>query len=229
MANEALMPSDARQMISADKRLVSTQSGVSPYLNSRRKRIVDLVGSVMLLSVFIFLMIAVMIAIRATSSGPSLFRQARHGRGRGIFHVYKFRSMKMLSEQTFKQAVRHDDRVTKVGRIIRKTSIDEIPQLLNVLKGEMSLVGPRPHPLQLDAEFETKIYAYEERFSARPGMTGLAQVMGARGATPTVGHMRRRICWDLKYVREASLLLDLRIIAMTARELFFDLGRDEVF
>jgi putative colanic acid biosynthesis UDP-glucose lipid carrier transferase len=153
--------------------------------------------------------------IALTSRGPVLFQQERHGSGRAPFTILKFRTMQ-ADDTPFAQAVQRDPRVTLVGRFIRRSSIDELPQLFNVLKGDMSLVGPRPHPVPLDETFGPRIPAYSARFAARPGLTGLAQVEGARGPTPSLDHMRRRLSYDVHYLRTASLRTDLVILARSA-------------
>jgi lipopolysaccharide/colanic/teichoic acid biosynthesis glycosyltransferase len=117
-----------------------------------------------------------------------------------------------------KQACRGDPRITPLGRFLRQTSIDELPQLVNVLRGDMSLVGPRPHPVPLDTRFAPQIPNLFARYKARPGLTGLAQVNGARGETPTVEAMSRRLEYDLEYVTHASMLGDIKILLLTMRE-----------
>jgi lipopolysaccharide/colanic/teichoic acid biosynthesis glycosyltransferase len=140
-----------------------------------------------------------------------------------VFRIYKFRTMRVLEDgAVVRQATRDDARVTRVGRILRSTSLDELPQLLNVLTGEMALVGPRPHALAHDEYYSREIAAYDHRFRVKPGITGWAQVNGARGETPTVDHMRRRIELDLYYVQHKSLALDLTILVRTLRA---ELGR----
>ena len=119
------------------------------------------------------------------------------------------------------QATRGDPRITPVGQFIRRTSIDELPQLLNVIKGEMSLVGPRPHAVAHDRFFGERIPGYHHRFVARPGVSGLAQVRGARGETPRIEDMQRRVELDLEYIRNASLGMDVKILIATGREIFF--------
>ena len=174
-------------------------------------------------------LIAFGLIVICTSRGPALFIQKRYGRDGSTFPIYKLRSMRAVTSTDFKQAAKGDPRITKIGQFIRKTSIDELPQLLNVVRGEMSLVGPRPHPISLDDQYSPQIPNYEKRFCAAPGMTGLAQVSRARGETPTVAHMRRRIDFDLIYVQQASFLLDVKILLLTAREVFFSPTRDDVF
>ena len=162
----------------------------------------------------LFLLLALM--IRLDSSGPILFRQTRTGLHGRSFRIYKFRTMRVLEDgSVVRQATRGDARVTRVGRILRSTSIDELPQLLNVLLGEMSLVGPRPHALAHDEYYSREIAAYDHRFRVKPGITGWAQVNGERGETPTVDHMRRRVELDLWYVQNKCFRLDCTILAKT--------------
>ena len=159
------------------------------------------------------------IAVALDSKGPVLFAQRRTGRGGKTFAILKFRSMHVMEDgPEIRQAARGDARVTRVGRIIRKLSIDELPQLINVLAGEMSLVGPRPHAVAHDEFYGARIPAYRERFQVKPGITGWAQVHGARGATPALADMQRRIDLDVWYARNSSVLLDLRILARTPLE-----------
>jgi exopolysaccharide biosynthesis polyprenyl glycosylphosphotransferase len=162
------------------------------------------------------LLLCVALAIRLTSGGPVLFRQTRTGLHGRKFQIYKFRTMTVQENGTVvRQVTVCDSRVTCIGRILRKTSIDELPQLLNVIRGEMSLVGPRPHALAHDHYYGHEIPEYNRRFKVKPGMTGWAQVNGARGETPTLGHMERRIELDLWYVANASLWLNIRILVRT--------------
>lgn len=191
------------------------------------KRAMDLAiasGAVLVLSP---IMIGVAIAIKLEDRGPILFRQQRVGRSNRFFHVLKFRSMYVdrLDMDASKQTTRDDDRVTRVGRFIRRTSIDELPQLINVLKGDMSLVGPRPHALGALAG-EKHYWRVDERYwqrhSLRPGLTGLAQVRGYRGATDREQDLTDRVGSDLEYIANWSPWLDLVILAMTARVLVHD-------
>jgi lipopolysaccharide/colanic/teichoic acid biosynthesis glycosyltransferase len=143
--------------------------------------------------------------------------QSRGGKGRQKFGLFKFRSMYVhLPDGSIKQAERGDCRVTPVGRILRKTSADELPQLLNVLRGEMSIVGPRPHAVEHDDHYAKLIKRYPERARCKPGITGLAQVCGLRGATPTPDVMADRIDADLRYIETASFAGDIVIVLRTA-------------
>ncbi len=188
------------------------------------KRVLDvIVASIALIFLAPVLLLAA-ILIKLDSQGPILFRQRRTGfRGRSFF-VLKFRTMRQMdSGRGFcEQAQRQDPRVTRIGRFLRKTSIDELPQILNVLRGEMSLVGPRPHALAHDNAFWTQDSHYVRRFVARPGITGLAQVNGARGLSDTPEKVRRRVELDLDYVERWSFLRDIGIMAATLAVLVHD-------
>jgi lipopolysaccharide/colanic/teichoic acid biosynthesis glycosyltransferase len=207
--------------------LVDTGAGghgaFSPYLLSRRKRALDIAGSLAILTILSPLLAIIAMIIRLTSPGPALFRQIRTGVGGQPFEVYKFRSMYVddVSSDDVVQASRADARITPFGRFIRRTSLDELPQIINVLQGSMSLVGPRPHAVQHDEYYSPRIATYDYRFAAMPGVSGLAQVSGARGGTPRLRDMERRIAYDLTYVRSASLIGDLRILGATLREMLF--------
>lgn len=193
--------------------------------NSFRKRAFDVAVAGLALLFFAPLLAAIAIAIKLTSRGPVLFFQYRYGYRNRRFKIYKFRSMRVDACDTagVKQAVQGDSRVTWIGRILRKTSLDEIPQLFNVIKGDMSLVGPRPHvPGMLAAErlYEDLVPYYFQRHTARPGITGLAQVNGCRGSTAEPGLAISRIDYDLAYIENWSLRLDVVIILRTIRREF---------
>ncbi|WP_129136129.1 undecaprenyl-phosphate glucose phosphotransferase [Luteimonas sp. YGD11-2] len=166
------------------------------------------------------LLLATAIAVKLSSPGPVLFRQPRHGWNGEVIHIFKFRSMRVHHDGEVRQATRDDDRVTRVGRFIRRTSIDELPQLLNVLRGEMSLVGPRPHAVTHNQYYCDKILAYMARHRIKPGITGLAQVTGHRGETETLDKMQRRVEQDLAYINNWSLWLDIKILMRTPFSLF---------
>lgn len=187
------------------------------------KRFVDVTLSATALVFLLPLLLCVAVAIRLTSPGPALFRQRRTGfRGRA-FSIYKFRSMHThLNHGRVNQAVRGDKRVTPIGRFIRRTSIDELPQLVNVLMGDMSLVGPRPHAVEHDHAFSRSSSGYPRRFFARPGITGLAQVSGARGESETAEKIATRTRMDLEYVDNWSAIGDLVILTSTVGVLFSD-------
>jgi len=151
------------------------------------------------------------------SRGPILFRQRRSGRDGKVFVIYKFRTMHVLEDGTdIVQATRNDGRTTIVGRLLRRSSIDELPQLLNVLKGEMSLVGPRPHAVAHDQYYLQTVPNYKLRFYCKPGITGLAQIKGFRGEVRDIPHMAERIACDLEYIENWSLATDARILFLTA-------------
>ncbi len=159
------------------------------------------------------LFVLVALAIRLDSRGPVLFRQDRTGQNGQVFQILKFRSM--TTDAGLAQATRHDARVTAVGFWLRRTSIDELPQLINVLRGEMALVGPRPHATAHDAHFAPLVPNYTLRFAVKPGLTGWAQINNARGETDTIEKMARRVALDLDYICNWSIWLDLRILALT--------------
>ncbi|MFK8115568.1 MAG: undecaprenyl-phosphate glucose phosphotransferase [Rubripirellula sp.] len=180
------------------------------------KRIADLLLAFAALIVAALPMLAVAIAVKLTSAGPVFFRQKRYGLdGREIL-VWKFRSMRTCDNgPVVKQATKDDPRITRVGAILRKTSLDELPQLFNVIEGSMSLVGPRPHANAHNEEYRGLIRGYMLRHKVKPGITGLAQVNGCRGETETIDKMERRIEWDHKYIRTWSIWLDLKIMLQT--------------
>lgn len=185
------------------------------------KRILDvLLGSLALAAVVPFLL-GVAAAIRLGSRGPVLFRQQRFGH-RGVpFAIFKFRTMTVAEDgEEVKQAQANDQRVTRVGRWLRKLSIDELPQLINVIRGDMSLVGPRPHAIAHDKFYSTVINNYEIRQHVKPGITGWAQVNGFRGETSSPDLMRQRVEFDIWYAKNASVLFDLKILLMTVVEVF---------
>jgi len=190
------------------------------------KRVFDFCAALVVLVMLSPLLVAVAALIKATSPGPAIFRQRRMGFDQRVFTIFKFRTMSVLEDGAgLRQAQRGDPRITKLGRLLRQTSIDELPQLLNVLRGDMSLVGPRPHALAHDAEYSTKIAEYARRHHVKPGLTGAAQIRGLRGETQTLKHMADRVEWDLWYINNWSFLLDIRILAQT----FFTLLSDEAF
>ena len=156
------------------------------------------------------------VLVRLDSPGPSLFRQTRTGQNGRTFLIYKYRTMHVQEDGAVVHQARRGDAQTRLGAFLRKTSLDELPQLINVLRGEMSLVGPRPHAQAHDSHFGALIVSYRQRFAVRPGITGWAQINGSRGATPELADMQRRIELDLWYVDNRSFALDLRILIATA-------------
>jgi Undecaprenyl-phosphate glucose phosphotransferase len=168
------------------------------------------------------LMITAAILVKLDTPGPVIFRQSRRGFNGKPFQIWKFRSMTVTENgTTLTQATKQDKRVTRVGRFLRKTSIDELPQLWNVLRGEMSLVGPRPHALAHDNYYDQVISKYVYRHHMKPGLTGWAQVNGFRGETPTIDLMEKRVEYDVWYVSNWSIWLDFRIILRTALALMY--------
>ena len=161
------------------------------------------------------LLLATAFAVKRSSPGPVLFKQKRHGWNGKIIKVWKFRSMRLHDDAQVKQASREDPRITRVGRFIRRTSIDELPQLFNVLQGHMSLVGPRPHAVAHNDYYTGKIDAYMARHRIKPGITGLAQISGCRGETETIDKMEKRVELDLAYINNWSLWLDIKILIKT--------------
>jgi undecaprenyl-phosphate galactose phosphotransferase/putative colanic acid biosynthesis UDP-glucose lipid carrier transferase len=191
----------------------------APLSNTERtlKRVFDVVSAAGILVLLSPLMVLTALMIKLDSPGPALFRQKRNGFGGTVFSIYKFRSMRVLEDGArIQQATRDDPRVTRLGRWLRRTSIDELPQLFNVLVGDMSLVGPRPHAVAHNNEYQTVVSNYAFRHHMKPGITGWAQVNGLRGETQTVDLMAKRVECDLWYINHWSLWLDLRIIVKTA-------------
>ena len=192
-------------------------------LDRQLKRLIDVLGSLLLLLLLLPLLLLIAVLIALTSPGPILFTQERYGfRGRR-FRILKFRTMTVTEagdQQGLVQARRQDPRVTPLGRHLRRCSLDELPQLINVLKGDMSLVGPRPHAVDHNEHYRGQISAFMQRHQFRPGMTGLAQVEGWRGETATLESMANRIAADLRYQRDWSLRLDIKIMLRTVFALF---------
>jgi Undecaprenyl-phosphate glucose phosphotransferase len=187
------------------------------------KRFADIVISSLVLLLAMPLLIAIAIAIRASSPGPVIFRQRRYGLNGEEIIVYKFRSMRVAEDgAALVQATRDDPRTTGVGRFLRRYSLDELPQLLNVLQGRMSLVGPRPHAVAHNEMYRKLIKGYMVRHKVLPGITGLAQVNGLRGETRTLEEMEGRVRYDLEYLRNWSILLDLQILGKTVLRVMND-------
>jgi polysaccharide biosynthesis protein PslA len=189
------------------------------------KRVIDLIGAICALLFLAPLLVAIAIAIKVTSPGPVLFSQYRYGYRNKRFRIFKFRTMHThLTDFTgTRQTTRQDSRITSIGQILRTTSLDELPQLLNVLKGEMSLVGPRPHVPGMLAGgllYEELVPYYFQRHTVRPGITGLAQVNGCRGETVQARDAIARIDYDLEYIEEWSPWIDIKIIAKTCKREF---------
>ncbi|HUJ03791.1 MAG TPA: exopolysaccharide biosynthesis polyprenyl glycosylphosphotransferase [Rhizomicrobium sp.] len=187
------------------------------YAHGAAKRLLDLIVTVPLLIAFAPLLGLIALFVRLDSKGPVIFKQTRLGLFGEPFQIFKFRTMHVLENgPVVVQATKNDSRVTRLGRFLRKTSLDELPQLFNVVNGDMSLIGPRPHPLALDRHYGALIQGYDERQNVRPGISGWAQVNGLRGETPTTDDMTNRVAFDAWYARHASLALDIQILFRTA-------------
>ena len=209
------------------RRMYFEMLGNVPVLSIRReplellenrivKRTFDIVCSTLFLcTVFPFIYIIVGIAIKMSSPGPIFFKQKRSGEDGKEFWCYKFRSMKVNTQCDTLQATEHDPRKTRIGEIIRKTSIDELPQFINVLKGDMSIVGPRPHMLKHTQEYSQLINKFMVRHFVKPGITGWAQVTGYRGETKELWQMEGRVMRDIWYIEHWTFLLDLYIMYKT--------------
>jgi putative colanic acid biosynthesis UDP-glucose lipid carrier transferase len=185
--------------------------------NTLIKAAVDKLIAIAALLVLAPLLIVIAALVKLDSAGPVFFRQNRHGWDGRVIQILKFRTMRHVlpMPDDAKQARPNDPRITRVGRFLRKTSLDELPQFINVLRGDMSVVGPRPHPLALNRSYAGRIDAYMQRHRVKPGITGWAQVHGLRGETETLEKMQRRVEYDLYYIEHWSLWLDFRIIILT--------------
>lgn len=191
--------------------------------NELIKRISDVVLASLILVLISPLMLALAVGVKLSSPGPIVFKQRRNGLDGEEIIVYKFRSMRAMDNgSVVKQATKGDPRITKFGAFIRRTSLDELPQFINVLQGRMSIVGPRPHAVAHNEEYRQLIKAYMVRHKVKPGITGWAQVNGLRGETDTIDKMKARVEYDLEYLRNWSLGLDLQIIVRTVRLVLFD-------
>ncbi|PTW44194.1 putative colanic acid biosynthesis UDP-glucose lipid carrier transferase [Sphingomonas faeni] len=191
--------------------------------DSSSKRIIDIVVSLLALLVSAPVLVMIAILIKSTTHGPIFFRQTRTGyRGRP-FRIIKFRTMTVIEDgDMIAHACRGDMRVTPVGRFLRGTSLDEIPQLFNILLGDMSLVGPRPHALAHDRHYSALLDGYNNRFLVKPGLTGLAQVRGLRGEIHDLSYMARRLDADVEYIRRWTPLFDIAIIFQTVPKMVRD-------
>jgi putative colanic acid biosynthesis UDP-glucose lipid carrier transferase len=189
---------------------------VAPVAANQTKRVLDFLIAVALVLLLLPLLAGLAAFIMCDSPGPALFRQRRTGLNGRVFTIYKFRTMTVLEDDLeLRHAVQGDGRVTRLGRFLRRSSLDELPQLFNILKGDMSLVGPRPHAVGHDCKYALLIPEYWARFQARPGLTGLAQVAGLRGEINGSDAMVHRVEQDLRYIREWSLGLDVVIALRT--------------
>jgi Undecaprenyl-phosphate glucose phosphotransferase len=209
---------------SARQRVLAIEIQRAPLSRAQRliKRSMDIVLAALAVIFFLPILIVTAIAIKLDSPGPVIFRQNRNGFNGRQFVIYKFRTMTVQENgAAVLQATRDDPRVTAVGRLLRSASIDELPQLFNVLKGNMSLIGPRPHALAHDSYFENVLSDYAFRHHVKPGITGWAQCNGARGATPSIEQITERVRLDLWYINNWSLWLDIQILIKT----FFEVLR----
>ncbi len=187
-------------------------------MNAIHKRAFDLITASLILLVISPLMIWIAMLVKATSSGPVIFKQRRYGVDGNEILVYKFRSMSVCeNSQLIKQATRNDERVTPLGAVLRRTSLDELPQFFNVLQGTMSIVGPRPHAVAHNEHYRKLIEGYMWRHKVKPGITGWAQINGYRGETDTIEKMEGRVIYDIAYLKSWSLWLDLTIIFKTMK------------
>jgi Undecaprenyl-phosphate glucose phosphotransferase len=193
-----------------------TAQPLDDHINRFIKRIFDIVFSFLfLILIGSWLMPLVALMIKKESKGPAFFKQKRTGLNNAPFTCYKFRTMKVNEQSDKIQATKSDSRITKVGAFLRRSNIDEVPQFFNVLKGEMSVVGPRPHMLKHTEEFSQQVHRFMVRHYVKPGITGLAQSKGFRGETNTFFKLKNRVKLDRFYVENWSILLDLRIIMST--------------
>lgn len=186
-------------------------------INAVHKRIFDILAASVVLLAIAPLMIGIALLVKLTSKGPVIFKQRRYGIDGDEILVYKFRTMTVCEDSDITQATQNDARVTRVGAILRRTSLDELPQFLNVLQGTMSVVGPRPHAIAHNERYRKLIHGYMWRHKVKPGITGWAQVNGYRGETETIEKMEGRVIYDIAYLKSWSLWLDLTIIFKTIK------------
>ena len=187
------------------------------------KRVIDVAFSVLILLLLLPLLLLIAMAIRLSSPGPVIFKQRRYGLDGKEIAIYKFRTMWVTEDGAqIRQASKTDSRITRVGRVLRRSSLDELPQLINVLQGRMSLVGPRPHAVAHNEEYRRLIKGYMMRHKVLPGITGLAQINGWRGETSNLEDMEARVDCDLDYLRHWSPLLDIKILLLTVVKVFRD-------
>lgn len=203
--------------------LVAVPPAPARVATSRRKRAFDVVMALGALLVFLPLLLTIFVLVRLETPGPALFRQRRTGLHGRIFTVYKFRTMTVAEDgDVVRQATRQDARVTALGAILRKYSIDELPQLLNVVKGDMSLIGPRPHAVAHDTAWSEQVADYSLRFRARPGLTGYAAICGFRGEVRELQAIVDRVASDNEYIDTWSFGLDMKIVWRTIPLVFSD-------
>jgi putative colanic acid biosysnthesis UDP-glucose lipid carrier transferase len=187
------------------------------------KRITDVGFSILILALLLPLLVFIALLVKVSSRGPVIFKQRRYGLDGREIAVYKFRTMRVTEDGAqIKQASKYDSRITRIGALLRRSSMDELPQLINVLQGRMSLVGPRPHAVAHNEEYRKLIKGYMLRHKVLPGITGLAQVSGCRGETSELEQMQARVNFDLDYLRHWSPMLDIKILLLTVVRVFRD-------
>jgi len=207
----------------SDGDLTRAKALCAPGLARASKRAFDVAAALALIILFSWLLVLTAILVRLDSPGPAIYRQRRVGKDGKEFDIYKFRSMRTDAEKNGAQWARtDDDRITRIGRFIRRTRIDELPQAFNILKGDMSFVGPRPERPEFVALLEREIPHYHDRHVVKPGITGWAQVR--HSYTASVAGARDKLCYDLFYVKHFSLLLDILIVLMTVRVAVLGIG-----
>lgn len=208
---------DGPQQVRRDHSAEGVHSDSHPRRLARHaKRGLDVCLALIALMTLFWLFAAIAVAVAVTSRGPILFRQRRTGLNGHVFTIYKFRTMSVVEDGDIVPHARKDDpRLTRIGAVLRRTSLDEMPQVINILKGDMSVVGPRPHALAHDLYYGALIPRYGERFSVRPGLTGLAQIRGLRGEIHRLDCMSQRVHADAEYAASWSLHSDLVIMART--------------
>ena len=201
-----------------DMKIISIWNKPQSLIQLTIKELFDKLFSLVLIAILLPFFILISLLIKITTKQEFLYTQSRIGLNGEEFKIYKFRTMKVAEsgkKPSLKQASQSDERVTKIGRILRKYSLDELPQLFNVLEGKMSLVGPRPHAVSHNEFYRSKIKSYMQRHRIKPGITGLAQVNGFRGETKSLIEMEKRIFFDLKYINDWTLILDIEILLRT--------------
>ncbi len=209
--NSSILPG----ALEVDYTIFKRSTNLSNNSQILNKRILDVIlASIFLIFIGSWLFILIAICIRLESKGPIIFKQLRHGQNNVPYYCLKFRSM-VSQNGVFRQATKNDVRITRVGRILRRTSLDELPQLINVLIGNMSLVGPRPHAVLMNSEYSQKIENFMFRHLVKPGITGLAQAKGFRGEIKNNYDINCRLKYDLFYIKNWSLMFDLKIIFLT--------------
>ena len=224
-ASLPLVPGPATGFVAPRRRRQrpTTIVSASAPATSGIKRVLDIGFALICLLIFLPLLLLIAMLVRLESPGPIIYRQKRGGLMGATFEIYKFRTMTTTDEGAgVSHATRNDPRMTVVGSFLRKSSFDELPQLFNILKGDMSVVGPRPHALAHDEYYAAQIPIYRARMSVKPGLTGLAQISGYRGAIANVEAMADRVACDLEYIQNWSLMLDLKLIALTLVRFPFD-------